>query len=194
LDQLVQSFSALGGRFWVISGRTCGWSGRFHTIRAHWLNLTSSSSLPPSLLCKSDKVSPLWVSPSPPRIPLADVCVQCQGSSPALDRMQRTAARSPTESPTLAEATKVVAARRRSRMQPRQQPSRFQSNRAKSARSEAATAAASKKRKAKIGRLEAANAAHAAKKQKKSRERVSNHRSKRSQSPMDGSNGCKRRR
>ena len=100
---------------------------------------------------------------------------------------------SPTESPTLAEARKVVAARHRARVKPARRPSRYETNRAKSARPQptaAATVAAGKKRKARVSQLEAARAG---KKQKKDRECASDRRSKRSRSHEDGSRGFKRR-
>ena len=124
-----------------------------------------------------------------------DICIHCQGPSPALDRTERAAAHSPTESPTLAAATQVIAARRRSRIKPTRRPSRYQNNRAKSVRPEAvqraaASAAAAKKRKAKRSSVEAARAA----KKQKAGEVASESTSKRSQPNTDGSSGCKRRR
>jgi hypothetical protein len=118
-----------------------------------------------------------------------DVCVGCQGPSPALERAERAFAHSPTVSPTMADATKVVAARRQSRVKPARQPSRYQTNRAKSAApravapGSAGSAAAAKKRKAKGSSIAAARAA---KKQKTQR-------SKRSRPLEDESGGCTRR-
>jgi hypothetical protein len=125
-----------------------------------------------------------------------DVCIKCQPPSPAQERAQRAAAHSPSESPTLAEAEKVVVARRRPKAAAR--PSRYQKNRVQVSKAidkaVRAGAASVKKRLGKRRSPSVAAMLEARKKQRASESGSTPRRQKRGASESNGATGgCNKR-